>query len=298
MNIKEQLQKLIQIKEAIRSAILSKDVNIPNNTPFNQYANYIAEIQGATLITKSITQNGTYNASSDDADGYSQVTVNIPSETSNVKDSIIRTIKDEAHCTTASIPKFVTVGSPTSNLTIYSNFSNSNYLYGDTNFSPQANTWEINLSFTLTGSASTRRCMFNCCYNGDRLSFQLNNQHFVLALRSSSTASGWDISGDTNYGSHSIQANKKYYVRLKYTGTEYTIEYSFDKTTWYLDKTISNSSPIWNNSEPPYICALYNGSNGSTWYPATYCTIDVKDWNFIINNTIVWQGMSEEQIIF
>ena len=30
-----------------------------------------------TLITKSITSNGTYNASSDNADGYSQVTVNV-----------------------------------------------------------------------------------------------------------------------------------------------------------------------------------------------------------------------------
>lgn len=33
----------------------------------------------ATLITKSITQNGTYNASSDSADGYSEVDVNVPS---------------------------------------------------------------------------------------------------------------------------------------------------------------------------------------------------------------------------
>lgn len=32
-----------------------------------------------TLITKSIIANGTYNASSDSADGYSQVTVNVPS---------------------------------------------------------------------------------------------------------------------------------------------------------------------------------------------------------------------------
>lgn len=31
----------------------------------------------ATLITKAITQNGTYNASSDNADGYSSVTVNV-----------------------------------------------------------------------------------------------------------------------------------------------------------------------------------------------------------------------------
>lgn len=32
---------------------------------------------GPTLITKSITANGTYNASSDSADGYSSVTVNV-----------------------------------------------------------------------------------------------------------------------------------------------------------------------------------------------------------------------------
>lgn len=33
---------------------------------------------GSTLITKSITENGTYNASSDNADGYSSVTVDVP----------------------------------------------------------------------------------------------------------------------------------------------------------------------------------------------------------------------------
>lgn len=35
-------------------------------------------VPGATLTTKSITQNGTYNASQDNADGYSSVTVNVP----------------------------------------------------------------------------------------------------------------------------------------------------------------------------------------------------------------------------
>lgn len=33
---------------------------------------------GSTLITKSITANGTYNASSDNADGYSSVSVAVP----------------------------------------------------------------------------------------------------------------------------------------------------------------------------------------------------------------------------
>lgn len=34
---------------------------------------------GATLITKTITENGTYSATDDSADGYSSVTVNVPS---------------------------------------------------------------------------------------------------------------------------------------------------------------------------------------------------------------------------
>ncbi len=34
----------------------------------------------ATLVTKEITSNGTYRASDDSADGYSQVTVNVPSQ--------------------------------------------------------------------------------------------------------------------------------------------------------------------------------------------------------------------------
>ena len=38
----------------------------------------------ATLITKTITANGTYSASDDSADGYSEVTVNVPSGASNI----------------------------------------------------------------------------------------------------------------------------------------------------------------------------------------------------------------------
>lgn len=51
----------------------------------NQSAGTIALVierqttSSATLITKTITANGTYSASDDDADGYSEVTVNVPS---------------------------------------------------------------------------------------------------------------------------------------------------------------------------------------------------------------------------
>lgn len=42
----------------------------------------VLSLDYATLTTKSITQNGTYSAEDDDADGYSEVTVNVSSGTS------------------------------------------------------------------------------------------------------------------------------------------------------------------------------------------------------------------------
>lgn len=38
-----------------------------------------------TLVTKAITENGTYNAAADNADGYSSVTVNVPTGPSNIE---------------------------------------------------------------------------------------------------------------------------------------------------------------------------------------------------------------------
>ena len=44
-------------------------------------------VPSATLGTKSITENGTYNASSDNLDGYSQVSVNVPAESNFINNS-------------------------------------------------------------------------------------------------------------------------------------------------------------------------------------------------------------------
>lgn len=57
-------------------------INITQNGTYEPsegrgYNQVIVEVPEPTLITKTITENGTYTASSDNADGYSQVTVNI-----------------------------------------------------------------------------------------------------------------------------------------------------------------------------------------------------------------------------
>lgn len=48
---------------------------------------YIVEDSSTTLITKNIIENGTYSASNDNADGYSQVIVNVPSGGTDTSDA-------------------------------------------------------------------------------------------------------------------------------------------------------------------------------------------------------------------
>lgn len=64
---------LQDIANAIRAKTGTAGTMLPS-----EMAGKISAIPGsATLTTKNITQNGTYNASSDNADGYSSVTVSV-----------------------------------------------------------------------------------------------------------------------------------------------------------------------------------------------------------------------------
>lgn len=80
MTIASEIQR---IKTNIANAYTScnsKGATMPATQNSDNLATTINSISGggSTLITKTITQNGTYNASSDNADGYSSVTVNVP----------------------------------------------------------------------------------------------------------------------------------------------------------------------------------------------------------------------------
>ena len=48
-----------------------------NGKPYIDENNKTLKISETTLITKSIAENGTYNASDDNVDGYSEVSVNV-----------------------------------------------------------------------------------------------------------------------------------------------------------------------------------------------------------------------------
>lgn len=81
MTIASEITKLQNNLSDSYTACQGKGATMPTDQNFDNLATCISSISGgggSTLITKTITQNGTYNASSDNADGYSQVTVTVP----------------------------------------------------------------------------------------------------------------------------------------------------------------------------------------------------------------------------
>ena len=100
----------------------TKEITITENgTTTEDVAEYAsAEITvdveggGSTLTTKTITENGTYNASSDEADGYSSVTVNVPQPSGTKQISITQngtTTENVAVYASAEITVNVPIGS-------------------------------------------------------------------------------------------------------------------------------------------------------------------------------------------
>ena len=82
-SISDNLQRLQTARSDIATAIINKGGTVGQNDGFEEFVSDISTIPNPvtpTLITKSITSNGTYNASSDNADGYSQVTVDVSAQ--------------------------------------------------------------------------------------------------------------------------------------------------------------------------------------------------------------------------
>lgn len=88
MSIASEIARLQQAKAALKTSIEAKGVTVDPDDTIDQYATYVATIPsgGSTLITKTITQNDTYNAQDDNADGYSSVIVNVSGGGTSIPD--------------------------------------------------------------------------------------------------------------------------------------------------------------------------------------------------------------------
>ena len=84
MSVASEITRINNNIASAYTAVNNKGGTLPqtqNSANLATAINSISTGSSANLETKTITSNGTYNASSDSLDGYSSVTVNVPTTT-------------------------------------------------------------------------------------------------------------------------------------------------------------------------------------------------------------------------
>lgn len=98
MSISSQITRIENNIAAAYAACDGKGATMPLTKNSANLADTVASIPSGgtpTLITKQITENGTYNAEDDDADGFSEVTVAVPQAITKLVDGTITKYVDD-----------------------------------------------------------------------------------------------------------------------------------------------------------------------------------------------------------
>lgn len=162
---------------------------------------------------------------------------------------------------------------------VLSGFSASIYAIVSGAFNPANSTWEMNFKVTTGASVSGEQEVFSDGNNG--LELQLYNAKWAL-----------EFNGNTvGTGTYTVLANTTYYLRLKFTGSAYTLEYSTDGSAYTTDITYSNSTAYTGG-------ILFLGLDKNIESQAWGGSIDLNKCNIKINNTLSWQGIEPKDNVY
>ena len=183
-------------------------------------------------------------------------------------------------------PNLSITGSPTVTQGQVSDFSATDYMQFpfalDLN---EATSVNIVMDFTTGADVTTQQNLLNSYYG---LALAIISGHFVLSL--SSNGSSWDLANGTT-GTFDVEANTTYFLRLGWSGTDYTLEVSTDAgDTWTSD--ISIASTTIPHETQVYIGASANLYGAGTAYPFGG-TINLNKWVLTYNGQIFWEGMDD-----
>ena len=182
--------------------------------------------------------------------------------------------------TSTDVADYTIVGSPTIADKVASGFSENNYLVLPEAFNPSNSSWELLLKVKVKYySGSNYRYFFSNKDSTNRsLIIGISNSG-LFSLYLSSNGSSWDILSGGN-GSIYAQDNTDYYIRVKFTGSAYSLEVSTDGTNWSTACSVSSSSKVYSTTY--YLGAGYNAStcafDGSIDLSEGYIKIGNDTW--------------------
>lgn len=177
---------------------------------------------------------------------------------------------------------YTIVGSPSiSDDGIASSFSFLDYLCSRT-FNPQSYSWEIHTSILTDSNVSTTQCIIGNGGATNRLIIGIRNSKFYLSL--SSNNSGWNIADAS--GTYTVLSKARYWLKVRYTGSNYVLSYSTNGINYIDDITIASYTPIYNE---PYILSIGANLHSYTVDSPFLGYIDLNSTKFYINGKLTDQ---------
>ena len=188
------------------------------------------------------------------------------------------------------VEDFTIIGSPILTNRVVSNFSFYNYIkLNTTAFRPQSDIWEIGGEITTGNDISTEQYFQGCCSNSDYKVPLIGVYQNKFRVLLSSSGSSWDICERT-FG-NDIATNTTYKFKLVFDGSSYELFVKGPSDADFISYGYeTTSAEIYDNT-------LYNISLGSNDYNSNQYfrgTINLNEWYYIVNDSIVWQPYKTE----
>ena len=150
-------------------------------------------------------------------------------------------------------------------------------------------TWEMVFDITTGSDISTQQFIYSNFYNSSAVysgvDIEIYSSKFMLILRIGS-------SHTTQTGTYTVLTNTRYLIRVKFTGTAYTLEYSTDNgLTWVIDINYASTTKVTTRSEGYFIIGgLYLQSHGAVETPFLG-SINLNNSYIKNNSELWWQGI-------
>ena len=154
-------------------------------------------------------------------------------------------------------------------------------------FSPASyDTWEWQWKVTYSTSNTTQRI----CGTGNNTSVAqmvIGIDSHKLITWMSSTGSSWDVASGVT-GTTTLSDDTVYYVRAKFTGTQYVISLKTEGGEYVDEITVDSTTKLF-NSNSGFMIGTAEYSHGFAG------TIDLNGCQLKANGTIIWKGVPDSQ---
>lgn len=164
-------------------------------------------------------------------------------------------------------------------------FTTANYLKIRKAFRPYSSNWESVIKFTTGTDVATQQGLLGGASGTYEPEFcTIYTSKFYLRL--SSNGSSWNICDKA--GTYAVQPNTTYWVRTKFDGSKYTLEYSLDGKEYIEDIYVESDLAIEDNLDLTQIgLRISNPFLGVIDLNESYIKIDDKIW---------WYGVKSDEV--